>query len=67
MGAEDAEAIIDQTSLREELCVACVNSPESVTISESLKDIDKLMNELESQSVFARKLATGGRAYQLVP
>lgn len=63
MGAEDAEAIIDQMSLREELCVACVSSSESVTISGRSKGIDKLMSELEVKSVFARKLATGGRAY----
>ncbi len=63
MGADDAEAKIDEMSLRDEICVACVNSPESVTISGSAKGIDILANELQGKGIFARKLATGGRAY----
>lgn len=63
MGADDADAKIDEMSLRNEICVACVNSPESVTISGSTKAIDILASELQSKNIFARKLATGGRAY----
>ena len=63
MGPEDAKALIDRLPLREELCVACVNSPESVTISGSLKAVDGVLAELQGSSTFARKLVTGGRAY----
>ena len=63
MDTDSADAIIDRLSLNEEICVACINSPESVTISGSTKGIDKLTGELQAQNVFAKKLATGGRGY----
>ena len=63
MSADDAEAKIDELSLRDEICTACVNSPESVTISGSAAGIDTLAKDLNSKGIFARKLATGGRAY----
>lgn len=42
---------------------ACVNSPESVTLSGDAEQIERLRSELEQQAVFARVLATGGNAY----
>ena len=63
MGPEDAKALLDRMPFQKELCVACVNSPESVTISGTMKAIDGLVAELQGASVFTRKLATGGRAY----
>ncbi|GAW26376.1 putative polyketide synthase [Rosellinia necatrix] len=43
--------------------VACVNAPESVTLSGSVQNIQALKAELDKQSKFARELHTGGRAY----
>lgn len=45
------------------ICVACVNSPESVTLSGSAQSIDKITGHLSKQGIFVRKLSTGGRAY----
>lgn len=61
--AEAAEVVIDDQCLRGEVCVACVNSPESVTLSGSARGIDALASHFQKQGTFARKLATGGRAY----
>lgn len=57
-----ANALIERLSLKQ-VRVACVNAPESVTLSGSLKDIDALHAELQREGKFARKLETGGRAY----
>ncbi|KAI3325957.1 hypothetical protein HD806DRAFT_520675 [Xylariaceae sp. AK1471] len=46
-----------------EIRVACVNAPESVTISGDSAGIDKLLAELLQRKIFARKLKTGGQAY----
>ena len=43
--------------------VACMNSPEGVTVSGDSSAIDKLFQALNEKSVFARKLKTGGQAY----
>ncbi|KAM0454269.1 hypothetical protein ACHAPV_008542 [Trichoderma viride] len=57
-----ANALIEELGLKE-VRVACVNAPESVTISGAIKDIEALQNELQKEGKFARKLETGGRAY----
>ncbi|RYP78219.1 hypothetical protein DL771_000696 [Monosporascus sp. 5C6A] len=57
-----ANALIQDKSL-EEVRVACVNAPESVTLSGSERDIETLQAELQKENKFARKLETGGRAY----
>lgn len=50
--------------LDERIRVACVNSPESVTISEDEDGIDDaLLADLQPRGLFARKLKTDGRAY----
>ncbi|KAL7944087.1 polyketide synthase [Trichoderma barbatum] len=59
---ESANALIKQLELKE-VRVACVNAPESVTLSGSVKDIDAIQAELHKEGKFARKLETGGRAY----
>lgn len=53
---------ISQNAL-EKLKVACVNSPEGVTISGDNSALDKLLQVLQEKNVFARKLKTGGQAY----
>ena len=63
MDVDGAETLIDQLFLGQEICVACVNSPESVTVSGSSKSIEELMGELQGRGVFARKLATGAKGY----
>ena len=40
----------------DDICVACVNSPASTTISGNEASIDGLHNKLQSSSVFSRKL-----------
>lgn len=57
--AEEAMTRLSLAGIR----VACVNSPESVTISGDAPAIDSLYEFCQEQKVFARKLATDGRAY----
>ncbi|OTA08257.1 PKS protein [Trichoderma parareesei] len=59
---ESANALIEKLGLKE-VRVACVNAPESVTLSGAVKDVDALQSELQTEGKFARKLETGGRAY----
>ncbi|KAI0189868.1 reducing type I polyketide synthase 10 [Astrocystis sublimbata] len=49
--------------LSEQLTVACVNSPEGVTISGDDTAVETLMPVLTQKGVFAKKLKTGGQAY----
>lgn len=63
LGSEAAKLLIESKELKKQICVACVNAPENVTLSGSCEGIDMLQRELESQNRFARKLETGGRAY----
>lgn len=60
---EAAKLLIESKGLERQVRVACVNAPENVTLSGSCEGIETLQRELESQSRFARKLETGGRAY----
>ncbi|KAK7993868.1 NADPH:adrenodoxin oxidoreductase [Apiospora arundinis] len=45
-----------------EVCIACVNSPQSVTLSGRCEAITQLRESLSAKSIFARELKTG-RAY----
>ncbi|KAI1496967.1 putative polyketide synthase [Biscogniauxia marginata] len=60
---ETAQELILQKGLKGEVCVACVNSPESITLSGSNEGIDILYRHLQDQKTFSRKIETGGRAY----
>ncbi|KAI1809839.1 polyketide synthase [Poronia punctata] len=60
---EAAVEFIEQHGLRGQICVACVNSPESVTLSGTQDGADVVLSELQKSGTFARKLETGGRAY----
>ena len=42
--------------------VACINSPENVTISRDVSAIDLLAGHFQSEGIFARKLQTERRA-----
>lgn len=56
MSEQDAAQMISQFA-PEEVHVACVNSPNSVTLSGDVDGIDKLQEALQAQGIFARKLA----------
>lgn len=60
----DATAAISRAGLNDRIRVACVNSPESTTVSGDASAIDTLLAILQEKGgVFARKLKTGGQAY----
>lgn len=63
LSPDAAKSLIESKSLQAQARVACVNSPESVTLSGSPSAIEALEAELLGQNKFARKLETGGRAY----
>ena len=63
LSKEDANAEIKSLNLFGIINTACVNSPESVTISGDASGIEKMLAELQRRGVFARKLSTDGRAY----
>lgn len=58
-----AELLIESKGLADQIRVACVNAPESVTLSGSDQGIQILKQALERDSRFCRLLQTGGRAY----
>lgn len=58
-----AQELIKSHGLEGKVCIACVNAPESVTLSGSIEGVDALFQDLKAQNLFARKLRTGGRAY----
>jgi acyl transferase domain-containing protein len=58
-----ATRLIKDLSLADYATVACVNSPESVTISGDVAAIEDIIEHLSAKGIFARKLKTGGRAY----
>lgn len=55
LGEDSVRPYVDQTKSGR-ICVACVNSPESTTISGDECAIDELKAVLDAQSIFARKL-----------
>ncbi|XXH01662.1 hypothetical protein Hte_008022 [Hypoxylon texense] len=63
MSESAAKQEISHAALDDQLRVACVNSPEGVTISGDSNAIDTLLQVLEEQKIFARKLKTGSQAY----
>ncbi|QGI70354.1 hypothetical protein CEK27_002683 [Fusarium fujikuroi] len=58
-----AEILIESKGLADQIRVACVNAPESVTLSGSHEGIQVLKQALENDNRFCRLLQTGGRAY----
>lgn len=63
LSEKQANAEIALVGLQDTIQVACVNSPESVTISGDESDIDTLLSILQDRKIFARKIKTGGQAY----
>ena len=58
-----AEELIAKLGVCGGVSVACDNSPESVTISGDVRDIDTLLTAAQAQGTFTRLLRTDGKAY----
>jgi acyl transferase domain-containing protein len=54
---------ISRLELSEQIRVACINSPESVTVSGNLSAIEKITGCLQTVGAFVRRLKTNGNAY----
>ncbi|TAQ88229.1 hypothetical protein B7494_g3462 [Chlorociboria aeruginascens] len=54
---------ISVLNLNKKLRVACINSPESTTVSGEVEAINALLKDLQDRNMFARKLKTDGKAY----
>jgi len=63
LGKDTAQEEINSLGLERFITVACINSPESVTISGDATAIETLIAHLKEKNIFARKLNTDGRAY----
>lgn len=64
LSVQEAETLLFEKGLAGQVCVACVNSSASVTLSGTSVGIDTLVEEIQvTRKRFARKLQTGGRAY----
>ncbi|KAI1751035.1 hypothetical protein F4782DRAFT_201506 [Xylaria castorea] len=61
LGAEEVNKYLSSFAI-EDVCIACENSPNSVTLSGREKPIAKLKEILAAEQIFARELPTG-RAY----
>ncbi|KAE8163750.1 hypothetical protein BDV40DRAFT_299096 [Aspergillus tamarii] len=61
--SDDALKCINKLGFSANAKVACINSPQSVTISGDKECIDTISVSLQAEGVFARKLKTDGRAY----
>ncbi|KAI1375107.1 hypothetical protein F4677DRAFT_455044 [Hypoxylon crocopeplum] len=55
LGVEAAEKYISQVS-RGRIVVACINSPSNVTVSGDVDGIDELLEFLQAEDIFARRL-----------
>ncbi|TLD16759.1 uncharacterized protein PgNI_02150 [Pyricularia grisea] len=63
LSQDEADEDISALGLTGKIRVACVNSPESVTISGDTDGIETYKAVLDGRGVFARLLKTDGRAY----
>lgn len=60
---EVAKEKICVNGCEDKVCIACYNSPQSVTLSGDASDIDRCISSLSEESIMARKLKTDGKAY----
>ncbi|PWY76505.1 polyketide synthase [Aspergillus sclerotioniger CBS 115572] len=63
LSSDAASVEIARAQLQGQIVVACINSPESVTLSGDEPAVDAIVATLQARNIFARKLKTGGRAY----
>ena len=60
---ENAMHAIDVLEIGDKVQVACVNSPENVTLSGDCSEISQLREHFKTHNVFTRELRTDGKAY----
>ncbi|CAG9990413.1 unnamed protein product [Clonostachys byssicola] len=63
LGPAQANERLEKLHVSNTVRVACINSPESVTLSGDVSGIDSITEELNKEGIFIRKLKTDGRAY----
>jgi acyl transferase domain-containing protein/NADPH:quinone reductase-like Zn-dependent oxidoreductase len=63
LGSKESELEILALSLQRYLRVACINSPQSTTVSGDSAAIDQLVHVLDERGIFARRLKTDDKAY----
>lgn len=56
ISAQDAQRYLADTSSGGRVAVACINSPQSVTLSGDMDDLDEVLSRLDRDGMFARKL-----------
>ena len=63
LGPSEAQTEIERLDLTSSIRVACINSPDSVTLSGDESSISKVLSLFNGRKIFARKLNTDGKAY----
>ena len=63
LSRDQAQQVIIEFGLSDTVCVACINSPGSSTLSGDSEPIDKLQAVLQERGIFARRLKTNDKAY----
>ena len=63
ISSEVARAMIHAQNLSQQASVACINSPDNVTLSGDANAIQIISISLQREGKFVRKLKTGGKAY----
>ncbi|RYP33985.1 hypothetical protein DL767_004506 [Monosporascus sp. MG133] len=63
LSREAAAEAISTNGHAGKVTIACINSPENVTISGDVSSIDDLLGHFQKEGIFVRKLQTKGRAY----
>ncbi|TGJ79689.1 hypothetical protein E0Z10_g9084 [Xylaria hypoxylon] len=63
LSADRARRLIKDEGLVDAILIACVNSPDSMTLSGTPEAVDHLFQTTQQGHIFSRKLETGGRAY----
>ncbi len=63
MGAKQTAELISSLGVQDAAKIACVNSPESTTVSGEPSGVDEVFIALQQRKVFSRKLKTDGKAY----
>ncbi|KAI3391026.1 hypothetical protein diail_8105 [Diaporthe ilicicola] len=56
ISAQDVQSYLADTSFGGDVVVACINSPQSVTLSGDMADLDEVLSRLDRDGIFARKL-----------
>ena len=58
-----AKQLISGPDMQDNVCIACINSPKSTTLSGNVSTIEQLCHVLQGQGIFARRLETDDKAY----